>query len=212
MPDEGQPSGFFNRAAVVLFFVFSIPAALTIAGYYYVVIQGRIPGGRDSFCVTEIHDELSLRIDMYNYTAGLVPFETQTFSVSADGENWMELFADTIPHSQGANCDMSVSQLSPDNVVLYSQKTIAWSSDAGINWAIHNVCDTPRPSNGRCDAETLNYTEMEFNPDGTGSLTVIESEVDDFGEPQRDENGNPIVIEQWQLITSDSGETWLLVR
>lgn len=211
MPDEGQPSGFLNRAIVVLFLVFSIPAALTVAGTYYVAIQGRVPGGSESFCETTINEELSIRIDIYSYTAGLVPFETQTFSVSDDGENWTELFADTMPHPQEASCEASISQLDENNILLYSQKTVAWSSDGGANWSVHNVCDSPQPSNGRCDTETLNYSDMDFNADGTGSLTVIESDVDDFGEPQRDEDSNPLIVEQWQLTTSNSGQNWSLV-
>ena len=210
MAQEQQPSGFFNRASVVIFLVFTIPAALTLAGMYYVVIQGRIPGGVDSFCETSISSTIHLRIDMYDYRAGLVEFETQTFSVSDDGENWNELFSDTIPVPGSLACDSAYELLDENNIILQNRKSIAWSPDAGLSWNVHAVCDDPHLAQGRCDAEALNFTEVDLNADGMGSLLVIESEVDEFGEPQRDENNNPIVDNQWRLSTDNAGETWTL--
>jgi len=210
MTQEQQPSGFFNRASVVIFLVFTIPAVLTIAGMYFVIVQGRIPGGVDSFCETDISSTIRLRIDKYDYRAGLVDFETQTFSVSEDGENWNELFSDTIPVPGSLECDSAYDLLDENNIVLQNQKSIAWSADAGINWTIHSVCDDPHQAQGRCDAEALNFAEIDLRPDGTGSLLVIESEVDEFGEPQRDANNNPIVDNQWRLSTDDAGETWTI--
>ncbi len=210
MTQEQQPSGFFNRASVVLFLVFTIPAVLSLAGMYYVIIQGRIPGGVDSYCETAISDTIRLRIDMYDYRAGLVDFETQTFSVSDDGENWNELFSDTIPVPGSLECDSVYNLLDENNIVLQNRKSIAWSADAGLSWNVHGVCDEPHLAQGRCDAEALNFLEVDLNVDGTGSVLIIESEVDEYGEPQRDENNNPIVDNQWRLSTENAGETWSL--
>lgn len=210
MTQEQQPTGFFNRAIVVLFLVFTIPATLSLAGMYYVAIQGRIPGGEDSFCETTLSASIYLRIDIYAYRAGLVNFETQTFSVSEDGENWNELFSDTIPAPDPIECDTAYQLLDEQNILVQNQKSISWSSDAGVTWYTHHVCDDPRPAGGRCDAESLIYSEVSLNVDGTGTLLVIESEVDEFGEPQRDANNNPIVDNQWQLQTENAGETWNL--
>lgn len=212
MAQEQQPTGFFNRASVVLFLVFTIPTVLTLAGMYYVVIQGRIPGGEDSYCETNISASIHLRIDLYAYTAGLVNFESQTFSVSEDGENWNELFSDTIPVPDPIECDTAYQLLDEQNIVLQNQKSLAWSSDAGMTWHVHRVCDDPRPTGGRCDAESLIYAEVDLNTDGTGTVRVIESEVDEFGEPQRDANNNPLVDNQWQLLTENAGEIWTLQR
>ena len=94
---DGQPTGFFNRASVVLFLVFTIPAALTIAGVYYVALQGRVPGGEDSACVIALTDETDLQIEIYDYVAGLVRFETQTASIRTADAELQILFSDTMP-------------------------------------------------------------------------------------------------------------------
>lgn len=210
MTQEYQPSGFLNRASVVIFLVFTIPASLTLAGMYYLILQGRVPGGTDTFCETTLNSTTSVRIDTYAYTAGLVEFETQTVSVSDDGATGNELFSDTIPHPQTLNCDNVLTRLDDSNLVLSNQKSLAWSNDNGDTWQVHRVCDDPRPTGGRCDAESLNFAEMELYPDGTGRLLVIESTVDDFGEPQRDENNQPLVDASWELITENAGIDWTL--
>lgn len=210
MPDE-QPNGFFNRASVVLFLLFVIPASLTLAGVYYVAIQGRVPGGVDTFCERSITETTELRIDTYDYTAGLVEFQTQAVSIRNDADaDWTELFSDTIPIPRPLTCDSVLTRLDDDNLVLQNQKSVAWSNDNGVTWQVQNVCDDPRPSN-RCDAEALNVIDVNFNIDGTGTITIIESAVDEFGEPQRDDNGNLIADDEWQLTTSDYGATWLLI-
>ena len=196
---------------MLLFLLFTIPASLTLAGVYYVAQQGRIPGGEDSSCIADISDNVQVRIDIYAYRAGLVNFETQTFSVSDENDNWQELFADTIPVPQAVDCESNITMLDANNIILQTQKTIAWSADAGETWQIHNVCDSPRLDEGRCDAETLTYAEIDLQADGTGRLLVQQSEVDEFEEPQRDENNNPIVIAQWELITNNAGVDWSLV-
>ncbi len=211
MTEKEQSRGFLNNSLVLLFLLFTIPASLTLAGVYYVAQQGRIPGGEDSSCIADISDNVQVRIDIYAYRAGLVNFERQTFSVSDENDNWQELFADTIPVPQAVDCESNITMLDANNIILQTQKTIAWSADAGETWQIHNVCDSPRPDEGRCDAETLTYAEIDLQADGTGRLLVQQSEVDEFEEPQRDENNNPIVIAQWQLITNNAGVDWSLV-
>lgn len=211
MTEKEQSRGFLNNSLVLLFLLFTIPASLTLAGVYYVAQQGRIPGGDDSSCIADISDNVQVRIDIYAYRAGLVNFETQTFSVSDENDNWQELFADTIPVPQAVDCESNITMLDANNIILQTQKTIAWSADAGETWQIHNVCDSPRPDEGRCDAETLTYADVDLQADGTGRLLVQQSEVDEFEEPQRDENNNPIVIAQWELITDNSGVDWSLV-
>lgn len=212
MADENQSQGILNNSFVLLFLLFTIPASLALAGVFYVAQQQRIPGGEDSFCVRDISDNIQVRINIYAYTAGLVQFETQSFSVSDDnGENWRELFDDTIPVPLDLTCDNGISYLDADNIILQTQKTIAWSADRGDTWQIHNVCDSPRPNEGRCDAETLIFSDIDLQVDGTGSLLVQQSEVDEFEEPQRDENNNPIVVDEWQLITENAGLEWVLV-
>lgn len=212
MAEEQQSQGFLNQSAVLLFLLFTIPALLTLGGVYYVAQQGRIPGGDDKSCITDISDTVQVRIDIYAYRAGLVNFETQTFSVSNDGENWRELFADTIAVPQPVNCETSITYLDDDNIILQTQKTIAWSSDAGETWQVHNICDSPRPGEGRCAPETLTYAEIDLQADGTGRLLVQQSEVDEFEEPQRDENNNPIIVNQWELVTDSAGLEWSLVE
>ena len=211
MTQKEQSRGFLNNSLVLLFLLFTIPASLTLAGVYYVAQQGRIPGGEDSSCIADISDNVQVRIDIYAYRAGLVNFETQTFSVSDENDNWQELFADTIPVPQAVDCESNITMLDANNIILQTQKTIAWSADAGETWQIHNVCDSPRLDEGRCDAETLTYAEIDLQADGTGRLLVQQSEVDEFEEPQRDENNNPIVIAQWELITNNAGVDWSLV-
>ena len=211
MTEKEQSRGFLNNSLVLLFLLFTIPASLTLAGVYYVAQQGRIPGGEDSSCIADISDNVQVRIDIYAYRAGLVNFETQTFSVSDENDNWQELFADTIPVPQAVDCESNITMLDANNIILQTQKTIAWSADAGETWQIHNVCDSPRLDEGRCDAETLTYAEIDLQADGTGRLLVQQSEVDEFEEPQRDENNNPIVIAQWELITDNAGVDWSLV-
>lgn len=211
MTEKEQSRGFLNNSLVLLFLLFTIPASLTLAGVYYVAQQGRIPGGDDSSCIADISDNVQVRIDIYAYRAGLVNFETQTFSVSDENDNWQELFADTIPVPQAVDCESNITMLDANNIILQTQKTIAWSADAGETWQIHNVCDSPRLDEGRCDAETLTYAEIDLQADGTGRLLVQQSEVDEFEEPQRDENNNPIVIAQWELITDNAGVDWSLV-
>lgn len=213
MADEQQSQGILNNSFVLLFLLFTIPASLTLAGVFYMSQQQRIPGGADSFCVRDISDNTQVRLDIYAYTAGLVQFETQSFSVSDDaGENWLELFEDTIPVPLELNCDNGIRYLDDDNIILQTQKTIAWSADRGNTWQTHNVCDSPRPDEGRCDAETLTFAEIDLQADGSGRLMVQQSEVDEFEEPQRDENNNPIVVAEWELITEDAGENWVLAN
>ncbi|MGB7341304.1 MAG: hypothetical protein WBC91_20580 [Phototrophicaceae bacterium] len=208
---DGQPTGFFNRASVVLFLVFTIPAALTIAGVYYVALQGRVPGGEDSACVIALTDETDLQIEIYDYVAGLVRFETQTASIRTADAEWQILFSDTMPLPQPFNCENAVTRLDERNIIIKNQKSLAWSDDNGLTWQSHHVCDDPRPISGRCDAEALSYAAVDLNVDGSGMITVIQSAVDDFGEPQRDADGHPIVDEQWQLQTTDAGRTWLVI-
>jgi len=216
MSEDTQPQGFLNRSLVTLFLVFTIPAALTLAGTYYVAQTGRVPGGEDTFCERAITDDVSFRIDVYTYTAGLVQFQTQTFSyrqeniASTASDEWITLFSDTMPNPETVACETNVLQLNDSNIVLQNQKSMAWSSDGGSTWAIHNICDDPRPQSGRCDAETLNIVDTQFNADGTGILYVQESAVDGFGEPQRDDNNNPIADDEWRLLTDDFGQTWFL--
>ncbi|MEM9951124.1 MAG: hypothetical protein AAF846_05980 [Chloroflexota bacterium] len=209
MSDE-QPNGFFNRASVVLFLVFTIPASLTLAGTYYVASQGRVPGGEDTACEVAITNETDLRLEIYAYTAGLVDFETQTVSVRTPDEEFIQLFSDTIPVPRPLTCDNVLTRLDDDNLILQNQKSLAWSNDNGQTWHVHNVCDDPRPTSRRCDAEALSLNNVALNPNGSGIMMVIESAVDEFGEPQRDAEGNPIADDQWQLSTTDYGRTWSL--
>lgn len=210
MSQEQQPKGFLNNSFVLLFLLFTIPASLTLAGVYYVAQQQRIPGGEDSFCIAEVSDKTQVRIDIYAYQAGLVQFETQAFSVSEDGETWDELFEDTIAVPQGIDCISNITHLDDTNIILQTQKTIAWSSDTGETWQVHNICDSPRPDEGRCSPVTLSYAEIDLNADGIGRLLVHQSEVDEFEEPQRDADNNPIIVNQWQLVTDNAGLTWSL--
>ncbi len=210
MSQDQQPQGFLNRSFVVLVLTFTIPALLTLAGTAYVATRGRIPGGVDSFCERTLNENIATRINIYDYQAGLVQFETQTFLVRENGGELRELFADTIPAPKPTTCETNIIELDTSIFLLQSQKTIAWSNDAGQSWQIQNVCDDPRPTNSRCDAETLNFADVLINADGTGQLTVQESIVDEFGEPQRDVDDDPIVANQWTIITTDAGQTWSL--
>lgn len=209
---DGQPTSFFNRSGFVIFIIFTIPAALTMAGIYYVALQGRVPGGEDRACVVSLTDDTDLQIEIYDYVAGLVRFETQTASIrNNDDDNWQALFSDTIPIPQSFDCENGVTRLDEQNIIIQNQKSLAWSSDNAVTWQTHNVCDDPRPTSGRCDPEALSYADVTINADGSGNIIVIESAVDDFGEPQRDADDNPIVDEQWQLQTTDAGVTWQLI-
>lgn len=212
-PDE-QPRGFLNRGLVVIILTFSIPALLTAAGTYYVAVQGRVPGGEDStICQRTLADSVDVRLDIYAYTAGLVEFETQSISVrdtAARDADWRELFADTMPSPRDFTCDDNIRILGEDSILLYNQKTIAVTVDNGTTWHTHNVCDDPRPQGNRCDSEALNYASIDIQADGGGRLLVQESAVDEFGEPQRDADGNPIPSDEWVLLTTDGGMTWQL--
>ncbi|MGJ3238344.1 MAG: hypothetical protein ACFE0Q_06525 [Anaerolineae bacterium] len=210
MTDEQQPSGFLNRAVVVLLLVFSIPAGLTALGTYYVAVQGRVPGGAERQCERVITSDSTLRVDIYAYVAGLVEFETQTVSIRVGNNDWQELFSDTIPVPQPLDCDNVLTELNDQHHLLHNQKSVAWSSDGGVTWQVQRVCDDPRPSSGRCDAETLQYAQVEASPDGQGSLLVVQSDVDDFGEPQRADDGQSIIVNQWRLLTDDAGQSWTL--
>ncbi|MEL6307870.1 MAG: hypothetical protein AAFN11_05940 [Chloroflexota bacterium] len=211
---DEQPQGFFNRGLVVILLTFSIPAILTIAGTYYVAVQGRVPGGEDStICQQALTESTDVRLDVYAYTAGLVEFETQSILVrdtSATDTEWQTLFSDTMPSPETFTCDTNIQQVSETVFLLFNQKTIAISSDSGNTWRTHNICDDPRPQGNRCDSEALNYASIDIQADGTGELLVQESAVDEFGEPQRDESGNPIPSAEWTLLTDDVGVTWRL--
>ncbi len=58
----------------------------------------------------------------------------------------------------------------------------------------------------------LTYAEIDLQADGMGRLLVQQSEVDEFEEPQRDENNNPIIVNQWELVTDSAGLEWSLVE
>jgi hypothetical protein len=207
MQDE-QPQGFFNRGIIGLLMLFTIPALLTVGAMFVVIWQGRIPGGTESSCYQALNARDTVRLDVYDYQAGLSLFQTQKISVTQNGR-YQELSSDTVQWPHGINCKDNVLLLGTGVYLIYSEKTVALSDDYGETWQVHNVCDDPRPGSGRCDAEPLNLIDLSFAEDGSGRLTVRESITDEYGQPLY-ENGLPRIASQWTVRTIDAGRSWTL--
>jgi hypothetical protein len=205
---EAQPQGFFNRGIVGLLMLFIIPALLTVGAMFLVIAMGRIPGGTERSCERVLNDSYSIRLNIYAYQSGLSLFETQTIAVSHH-RVWQDLASDTVQWPRGIDCEKNIVELSANVFLLYNEKTLALSDNAGESWQVYNVCDEPRPGSGRCDPEPLNLLDMSFAPDGSGRFTVRESITDEYGQPLY-ENGLPRIASQWTITTNDAGRTWML--
>jgi hypothetical protein len=203
MQDE-QPKGFLNRGITGLLLLFSIPALLTIGAMFVVIWIGRIPGGDDRLCQRQLSETITAEISVYAYQAGLSRFELQTISV-----NGSDLAVDDVGWPHGINCDENIVELSEGVYLLYTEKTIILSDNAGESWQSYNVCDEPRPSSGRCDAEPLSLLNISFDASAVGQFTVRESITDEYGQPLY-ENGQPRIASEWRIRTDDAGRNWLL--
>lgn len=205
---DKQSSGFFNRSIVALSVMFIVPALLVVVGFFYVALQGRIPGGTDTSC-ERTSEDMTVRIDVYAYQSGLALFQLQTFSLSEDGSTWRELFQDDVRAPRSINCDDNIVQVSDTMLLLFNRKTVAISVDTGATWQFHHVCDEPLPIDGRCDADSINIVSIDLAENGQGRILVQESIVDEYGEPLT-ENGEALIKQEYALLTSDFGNTWQL--
>lgn len=204
-----QSFGFLNRAGVALFIMVTVPSFLVIVGFIFVAMQGRVPGGTDSSCEHNISDTSKIRIDVYAYQSGLSLFQLQKFSVSEDSSSWRKLFEDDVITPHDINCDDNIVQTSDSLFYLFNQKTIAISADNGVNWNLHHVCDEPYLVDGSCNEDTLNIVSIDLAENGQGRILVQESIVDEYGVPLT-ENGQPLINQEFVLVTSDFGNTWEL--
>lgn len=203
--EDTQAQGFWNRGINGLLAVFTIPALLTIGAMFIVIWLGRIPGGEETYCERTLGASSTIRLTTYAYQAGLSLFQNQHISV-----NGQELTVDTVQWPAGINCDNNIFELSTGVYLLYNEKTILLSDDAGETWQRYNVCDEPRPIAGRCDADPLSLLNITFAADASGSFTVRQSITDEYGQPLYDENNQPRIASEWVIRTNDAGRTWLL--
>jgi hypothetical protein len=205
-----QSLGFFNRSIVALLIMFIAPAILVVGGFFFVAMQGRIPGGSESSCEQNLSDDLRFRLEIYAYQSGLTLFELQTFSISDDnGSTWRELFEDDVRAPLAIDCENNILQLSDGIFLLFNRKTVAISPDTGLTWQIHHVCDNPRPTDNSCDADILNIVSVDIEESGQAQILIQESIVDVYGEPLT-ENGEALIKQEYVLSTSDLGYTWML--
>lgn len=205
MQDE-QSQGFLNRGINGLLLLFSVPALLTIGAMFIVIWMGRIPGGTETVCERQLDQTNTVRLTVYAYQAGLSRFETQTISVNGN-----ELASDTVQWPAGIDCKSNIIELSDTSYLLYTEKTIILSDNAGESWQLYNVCDEPRPTSGRCDADPLSLLNISFDASASGSFTVRQSITDEYGQPLYDENNQPRFASEWAIRTEDAGRSWLFV-
>jgi hypothetical protein len=202
MTEKDQPQGFFNNAIVVLLLLFTIPMLLVVGGFVVVALQGRIPGGTTSTCERTL-DDRQFRLEVYAYTAGLTPYETQSFYLDDQ-----LLFEDTIQAPDTATCADNMQRLG-DHYLLFNQKTVAIINPDGSLHLQQNVCDDPRPE-GRCDVDAVNYAQIDVDSPDVLRLRVQESIVDEYGQPLFDSDGERRIIDEYLLSTNDGGQMWTI--
>jgi hypothetical protein len=180
-----------------------------MAGFFFVAMQGRIPGGTDTSCERKLAEDISIRIDVYAYQSGLSLFQLQSFYVSENASTWRKLFEDDLHAPRNIDCDNNIVQISENTLLLFNGKTIAISSDKGATWQLSSLCEESLPLKPACDADALNIASIDLEESGQGRILIEESVVDEYGEAQT-ENGEALVKQEFVFLTSDFGKSWLL--
>lgn len=202
---------WYQNPIVGLGIMFLIPALLVLGGFYVVGLYGQIPGGSTTVCERDLGDGSTARIEVYGYTAGLTYYERQTFAVSSAVGSWETVFEDEVQVPRGVNCEDHIRVLTDGTWLFFNSKSVALNSPQRDGWQVHHVCDDPRPEQGRCDADPLNITDVQFVDGQQGTLLIQEGVVDEYGQPLF-ENGAPRLLAQYQLQTEDGGRSWQLVE
>lgn len=204
---DTQPQGILNNAIVGLLILFTVPALLVFGAFLVLAMRDRIPGGEVTTCERTLDNGITLQIERYAYLAGLTTYETQTF-FNLNGDELQLIIKDDVQAPRGISCEDNIFVVN-DTTIIYTQKSIATTTNQGDDWFVYYVCDDPRPDNGRCDKDPLNIVDVTFSSSQQGQITVRESLVDEYGQPLS-ENGEPIVINEYKLQTNDAGSTWIL--
>jgi len=205
-----RPQGFVNNALFGLGILFIAPALLVVGGFVLVAAIGRPPGGTFDQCERMVSEDLAFRIGIYAYTAGLTPYEQQTFSVSSDADGtWQTIFDDVVQAPRGVTCDSNIRLIEDRRYVLWHRKNIAVFDADTQNWIVQNICDAPRPNRGRCDEDQFDFVAVDFADSQIGQATVQEWVVDEYGQPLM-QNDEPLFVGEYVLFTSDGGQSWHL--
>jgi hypothetical protein len=211
MSEQHEKPKIFQNAIFVLAVIFTIPALLVVGATWITAGYGRVPGGTTTTCERTFAD-VTLKVEMYRYLAGLTPYETQTFFIRESDFEWREYYRVDIQAPRDFDCEVGLRLLDENTILVATQKGIAITHDNGDTWRTHSVCNSPRPVGGRCDIDELQVADVTFDNDQQGRLTVQQVVVDEYGVVVNDANSQPRISTEYILVTDDGGLTWNLAN
>ncbi|MDQ7027422.1 MAG: hypothetical protein Q9P01_16350 [Anaerolineae bacterium] len=211
MSEKSQKSNIFHNSIFVLAFIFFVPALLVVGGTWITASYGRIPGGTSTECERTIGD-VAIGVEMYRYVAGLTPYETQTFFVRQNNFESLEFYRADIQTPYDFDCEEGIRQLGDEAILIVTQKGIAITQDNAATWQTYSVCNWSLPVAGRCNVDFLNIIDITFDNAQQGRLVIQEAVTNQYNVIVNDENGQPRIINEYILVTTDGGLTWNLAN